>query len=139
MSNFFCEKCGASIVEDENGNYVTKCEHYPLTNKRKENSMQFTIAGVKFHEYKQCLNDITEGDTLKLVPEPANKFDPNAVAIYFDNGAKQSMLGYVPKRFSSEVSAMIEVGQNLECILTKFNRTATPWDMFSVTIKEIEE
>lgn len=100
--------------------------------------MNFKIAGVKFHQYKDVLDDITEGDNLMLAPEPTNKFDPNAVAIYFDNGSKQAMIGYVPKKLSSEVSAMIEVGKDIECVLTKFNKTATPWEIFDVEIREIE-
>jgi hypothetical protein len=74
-----------------------------------------------------------------LALEPTNKFDPNAVAIYFDNGKVQKMLGYVPRKYSSEVSAMFEIGKHLECVLTKFNKNAAPWEMFDVEIKEIEE
>jgi hypothetical protein len=101
--------------------------------------MKFKVAGVKFHEYKSCLSDITEGDNLMLAPEPTNKYDPNAVAIYFDNGKVQKMLGYVPAKFSSEVSAMFEIGKHLECVLTKFDKTAATWEMFDVEIRKIEE
>lgn len=34
MSSFICEQCGAQIIEDENGNYITGCEHYPLPTER---------------------------------------------------------------------------------------------------------
>jgi hypothetical protein len=101
--------------------------------------MKFKIAGVKFHQYKDVLNDIVEGDSLMIVPEPANKFDPNAVRLFYDNGTKQAMLGYVPKTISSEVSAMFEVGKQLECTITKFNPTASPWDIFEVELKELED
>ena len=94
--------------------------------------MKFYIAGVKFHSYKSILNDITEGDNLMLVPEPTNKFDPNAVQIHFDNSAKAAFIGFVPKKFSSEVSAWIEVGKNLECILIGFSKSASTWEMFRV-------
>ena len=30
MSNITCEQCGAAIIEDVNGNYITACEHYPF-------------------------------------------------------------------------------------------------------------
>jgi len=30
MSNFYCDKCGCPILEDEHGDYVTGCPHYPL-------------------------------------------------------------------------------------------------------------
>jgi len=34
MSSFFCEHCGAAII-DQPGGYVTGCEHYPLESKDK--------------------------------------------------------------------------------------------------------
>lgn len=101
--------------------------------------MKFYIAGVKFHQYKSILNDITEGDNLMLIPEPENNFDPNAVQIHFDNSAKAAFIGFVPAKFSSEVSALLEIGKNLECILSKFDRSAKPWEMFEVEIKEVED
>ena len=101
--------------------------------------MKFMIAGVKFHSYKSILSDIVEGDSLVLFPDPENKFDPNAVQIHFDNGGKAAFLGFVPKKFSSEVSGLLEIGKPLECILTKFAPSATTWEMFECEIKEIEE
>jgi len=35
MSNFNCEKCGLPILEDDNGVYITECEHYPLEELKK--------------------------------------------------------------------------------------------------------
>ena len=100
--------------------------------------MEFYIAGVKFHQYKSVLNDVTEGDNLVLIPEPENKFDPNAVQIHFDNGGVSAFVGFVPKKFSSEVSGLIEIGKKLECILTGFNKSAPTYEMFKVEIKGIE-
>lgn len=105
----------------------------------KETTHKFFIAGVKHHQLHTVINDISEGDNLMLVPEPTNKFDPNAVRIEFATFEKQAMLGYVPKRFSSEVSAMIELGKPLECVLVKLNKTAKPWEMAEVEIREIKE
>ena len=106
--------------------------------KDTEALFTFYIAGVKFHQYKSILNDITEGDYLMLITEPENKFDPNAVQIHFDNGGVAAFIGFVPKKFSSEVSGLLEIGKTLECILTKFNKSATTWEMFEVSISEIE-
>jgi len=105
-----------------------------MTEKR-----EFFVAGVKFHEYKNVLNSMSKGNTLQLIPEPENKFDPNAVKIYFDNGDKAGFIGYVPKKFSSEVSALLEVGIELECTLTEFAPLAKTWEIFKVEIKEFED
>ena len=99
--------------------------------------LTFKIAGVKFHEYKKVIDKISENDILKLEPEPTNPYDPNAVKILYQN----TMLGYVPKKFSSEVSASIEAfgPDKVKCILTKFEKGAKTYEMFEVTIKEEEE
>lgn len=30
MSHFNCNICGTALIEDENGHYITECEHYQL-------------------------------------------------------------------------------------------------------------
>lgn len=33
MSNFICPHCGTAIIENERGEYVTGCEHFPIETK----------------------------------------------------------------------------------------------------------
>jgi len=95
----------------------------------------FYIAGVQYHEMNKVLDILDDGMELTLVPEPTNKYDPNAVRIEFDD----TMLGYIPKQFSSEIAGALELGTELVCIITDFNKTASPWEQCKVTISEIEE
>ena len=94
----------------------------------------FFIAGVQHHELHEIIEDLAENDLLELVCEPDNKFDPNAVRIELDD----TMLGYVPKKFSAEVSAALEVGHDLECRITKLNPSAKPWEQCEVTIDQLD-
>lgn len=99
---------------------------------------EFFIAGVRFHKLNTVIDDIAEGDDLTLVPEPSNKFDPNAIKIeYRLRAADNAMLGYVPKRISSEVAAMIEIGKEVKCILTELNKNADPWERVKVEIRKM--
>lgn len=98
----------------------------------------FFIAGVQHHQYKEIFNDVVVGDSLLLIPEPTNKFDPNAVRIEYGRHDKQTMLGYVPKKFSSEVASAFEIFR-LECELVEFDKSAKPWEMFKVEIRRVEE
>ena len=121
-------------MSDTSDNIVMEDTHETL--------LKFYIAGVKFHQYKSVISDITEGDNLSLEPEldpDILKYDPNAVRIYFDNSDKRAWIGFVPKKFSSEVSGWIEIGMNLECVLTTFNPSAQPWEIFEVEVREIED
>jgi hypothetical protein len=95
---------------------------------------KFFIAGVQHHELHEVIEDLKEDDELDLICEPDNKFDPNAIRIEFED----TMLGYVPKKFSAEVSAALEVGHDLECKITKLTPSAKPWEQCEVTIAQID-
>jgi len=108
----------------------------------KKSIRTFYIAGVKFHQYKTVLNDVTEGDNLMLILETDPsilKYDQNAVRIIFDNFDKSAWIGFVPMKFSSEIRGLIEIGKKLECILTGFIKSAKTWEMFKVEIREVED
>lgn len=97
----------------------------------------FYIAGVQFHELKNVIKDLKEGDDLQLVLEPQNKYDPNAVRIEYFNEGEETMCGYVPKKFSAEVSGAIAIGKVLECKITQLAPSAKPWEQCQVTVKEV--
>ena len=98
----------------------------------------FFIAGVQFHQLHKLLNLIESGDTFELVPEPTNKYDPNAVRIEYNTSNEQIMCGYVPKKFSAEVSAMITIGKRLECKIEEINPGSNPWEQCRVIIEEVK-
>ena len=106
----------------------------------------FFIAGVQFRprwEIDAAVKQIEISDQLTLVPEPANKFDPNAVQIYYESligedlekGELATFLGYVPKKFSAEVSAMLEIGAPIICTVDEVNPSAKTYEMIKVTIQ----
>jgi len=94
---------------------------------------KFPIAGVQHHRIKDVLSKLEEGQWLTLRTEPTNKFDPNAIRIEF----KDTMLGYVPKMRSAEISAKLSVGKIVGCKLVYLNKLAKPWDMTMVEIMEL--
>jgi len=97
----------------------------------------FYIAGVRFHDLHLVEDELAEGDELELIPDSTNKFDPNAVEIWYNDHVKPKvLLGFVPKKFSSEVSAALEIGKDLRCVLVKFNKSAKPWEQAKVEIRE---
>jgi len=93
----------------------------------------FYVAGVQFHELDRVIDRLTEGSELNLVEEHDNKYDPYAVAIYFDH----VQVGYVPKSMSHEITnALYEYF--LECKVIMINKEARPWDRLLVEIVEVE-
>ena len=95
----------------------------------------FFIAGVQHHPgMKEVIKDLEVGNVLDLVPDPENKFDPNAVRIEY----KGNMLGFVPKKFSSEVVGILDVAK-VECLIQTLDPTAKPWEQCLVTVSVVEE
>ena len=100
----------------------------------------FYIAGVQFHKMKTVIDVLSEGNHLQLTPEPSNKYDPNAVRIEYINPEYNNvMVGFVPKKFSSEVAAAFEIGKELKCVLIELNKKAKPWEQAKVEIREVNK
>lgn len=55
--------------------------------------VEFNVAGVTFSDFSKIAHTIKAGDLVEAYPEPTNKYDPNAVALYY----KGVMIGYVPR------------------------------------------
>jgi hypothetical protein len=66
----------------------------------------FEIAGVKYHAENFIAAQVQAGDIVDLVPEPKNKYDPNAIKV-MKTGFH---IGYVPKMFTFDVHAVLERG-----------------------------
>lgn len=109
---------------------------------------EFFIAGVQFRskdEIEKAMNYLEEGCFLRLEPEPTNKYDSNAVKITLfsgdldDNEKEPVFLGYIPAKFSAEVSASLEIG-DVVCKVTQLNPTAKPWEKIRVIVtNEMED
>lgn len=125
-----------------------------LNHKLKEEvkmKRQFFIAGVQFRpagDIRIAGAKLKVGDRLTLVSEPTNKFDPNAVQIIYGTTTKGQdqlhchneewlslFLGYVPKKYSSEVSALLGIGAPVFCTVDEVNPAAKTYEMFKVTIR----
>jgi hypothetical protein len=104
----------------------------------------FFIAGVQFRPKGDIAiagAKLKEGDILTLAPEPTNKFDPNAVQIFtnYKTAADETttdnhFIGYVPKKYSSEVSALLGIDAPVQCTVDEVNPAAKTYEMFKVTV-----
>ena len=99
----------------------------------------FFIAGVQFRPtgVKEEIKKLLKHQNLILEPEPENEFDPNAIKIISINEEGKAFLGYVPKKFSAEILAALEVGIDLECIVEEINPSAKPWEICKVVVKDV--
>jgi hypothetical protein len=114
--------------------------HYEITHA-------FFIAGVQHHQMNEVLDVLGIDVELMIVPEPTNQYDPNAVKLIYEHKdtdfeteiVTQTMLGYVPKKFSSEVVAKLAAGRKLECTIVGFYPAAKSWERCYVEIRQLKE
>jgi hypothetical protein len=69
---------------------------------------------VSYHERAVRQAALSPGTTLRLVREPDNKFDPNAIAVRTAVGAES--LGYVNKQNAARLARRLDIGESLVAI-----------------------
>lgn len=75
---------------------------------KKTHLTNFHIAGFAYWEGCEAFESLKIGTKLQLEREEDNKFDPYAVAIYFD-GLK---LGFIPREHNHDISKFLDMGWN---------------------------
>lgn len=68
----------------------------------------FYIAGFTYWDGCRAFSELKVGKPLKLVREEDNKFDPYAVAIYYEN----TKLGFIPRGENQLVAQFMDLGYN---------------------------
>ena len=69
----------------------------------------FNIAGFTFYEGVLAFKHLEIGTGLTMKPEPGNRYDENAVAIYYN----EHKLGYVPRSQNKAIATILGAGQNI--------------------------
>lgn len=90
----------------------------------------FHVAGFQYHAGPRRIRGMRVGDTLALISEPENAYDPHAIRIEW-RGAK---LGYVPRRQNRELHALLTGGAPLGARIEQVNADAEPWEAVAVAV-----
>ncbi len=69
----------------------------------------FNIAGFAYYEGTTAFRKLKTGTKLKLKPEKKNRYDENAVAIYF----KKYKLGFVPASHNKPIATILNSGYSI--------------------------
>ena len=92
----------------------------------------FHIAGFQYYDGAFVLDKLKPGKKLKMVGEPDNPYDPNAIELRY-KGAK---LGYVPRTENSQFALMTYFGHadDFEVRVLQVDPEAEPWHQVRVGI-----
>jgi len=66
----------------------------------------FDLAGFTYYDGIEVFRELAVGSRLSLKAEPENRFDPNAVALYYG----EYKLGYVPRSENEAISKFLNLG-----------------------------
>ena len=92
----------------------------------------FHIAGFTYYNGVDVFEDLRIGTQLLLKAEPENRFDPNAVAIYFED----EKIGFVPRDENEMLSKFLNLGHNLfEAKISQISPEAHPEKQIRVVVR----
>lgn len=114
--------CLAGVVKAETGPAETR---YVLTER--------PVAGFRFHAGPGIVHEMTAGDALTLVAEPANVHDRWAVRLEH----RGRHIGYLPRDINEPIARLLSQGAPVSCRLTKIDAKAAPWKAAQVEVSII--
>ena len=80
-------------------------------NKRTLNTK---VAGVTFEGRQAYIAKLSGGEPCRIVPEPDNKYDPNALAVHVSHNGTIYHVGYIPKELAAEIAPHLD-GEAIIC------------------------
>lgn len=101
--------------------------------------MDCHLAGTQYHDADEVWDKLKAGTILQLVRDKDNKYDPNAVAVvYNDEETKEDFcIGYIPRRENNEIATILEMGwtEIFECRISEKLEKAHPENQIHLKIK----
>ncbi len=76
----------------------------------------FNLAGFMYYDGVEVFNELKIGTPLQLVPEPENRHDEYAIALYYN----KRKLGFVPRGENKTISKLLYFGHDM--FTAKINR-----------------
>ena len=78
------------------------------------------LAGFVYYEGKDVWDGLKRGDSLTLVREPTNPYDPNAIRIEWQG----HMLGYVPRKENVDLARQMDLGAAAQARITGLSKSS---------------
>ncbi len=80
------------------------------------------VAGFEHHHGKRAFSSMKVGDLLRLVREPHNVHDENAVRVEW----RGQLIGYVPRNENATLARQFDFGNRFEGRITRLSRHRDP-------------
>jgi len=106
-------------------------------NKLQSNKIKLlstNIAGLQYYKGIENINNFKINDEVQLIREPNNKYDRNAIAIYWN----KLKIGFIPRSKNLIIKNLIDGGQNLYSCINQINKEESVWEKIEINIYLIE-
>lgn len=98
--------------------------------------LQSFVRGFRFYEGLKLLDEMHEGDLLEMLREPANEYDPKAIALRFN----QHKIGFIPKEDNDILSRLMDADVvKLQAEITHLNKEAKAWENVHIGVYVLKE
>lgn len=88
------------------------------------------LAGYQYHAGADVWDQLKAGDELKLVREPDNVHDRNAVRVEW----KGRQLGYLPRAENQAVAIELDRGSRVEARISRLREARNPWQRVLIDV-----
>lgn len=114
------------VKENCSSNKFDKNDYDYLSNKDIEEAYDYGDES-KFFQY-----ELEEINTIRLVKEPDNKYDKNAIAIIHD---VMGHIGYIPSKHINKVEKLMECGEDLRMKISLYGGRYKYYDRYEEKVK----
>ena len=105
--------------------------------ENKKFMMSCNLAGTQYHGAIDVWDKLKMGTLLQLERDKENRYDPEAVAVMYQDEDETTCIGYIPKGENYALSAFMDMGwyDMFECRISRINEHAHPEQQIYLTIK----
>lgn len=98
--------------------------------------LQCFVRGFRYYNGPKIISEINKSGLLELVREPENKYDNNAIALYFNN----QKIGFIPMESNEILSVLIDADLlKVQAEITHIEPQAADWEKIHVAIFALKE
>ena len=88
------------------------------------------IAGYQYYSGEKSEHLFSSAEEVKLVREPFNPFDPNAIAVYF----KEQKIGFIPMVDNTILTKMIDQNMPLTARIKSIRLQQPTWERVEISV-----
>ncbi|MCR5394382.1 MAG: HIRAN domain-containing protein [Bacteroidales bacterium] len=106
---------------------------------KKKYFMDCHLAGRKYHDADEVWDQLKVGTVVRLVREADNRYDPNAIAVVYDDREQDEefVLGYIPRDSNDQIAVLLDMGWTdiFECRISRIDPNAHYEQQITLTVK----